>query len=174
MIRNVHSGSGSRIRILIFFTHPGSRIQGSKRHRIPDPDSQHCISRESHLFSFSMDREGYRPRLFMTRELQPALIPQQAPLRPRPSPPSIFVVVTRTPTPHNFFSWRPFLLSGAGGRGGRGGGSGRSNADRRASSFCHLHMAFFLLFLKRLLSFLAPLVAPLLGREGMLESCFDS
>jgi hypothetical protein len=23
-------------------THPGSRIQGSKRHRIPDPDPQHC------------------------------------------------------------------------------------------------------------------------------------
>jgi hypothetical protein len=31
----LRSGSG-------FFTHPGSRIQGSKRHRIPDP--QHCIS----------------------------------------------------------------------------------------------------------------------------------
>ncbi len=28
----------SRIRILIFFTHPGSRIQGSERHRIQDPD----------------------------------------------------------------------------------------------------------------------------------------
>ncbi len=31
-----------------FFTHPGSRIQGSKRHRILDPDSQHwyflCVS----------------------------------------------------------------------------------------------------------------------------------
>jgi hypothetical protein len=26
---------------LDFFIHPGSRIQGSKRHRIPDP--QHCI-----------------------------------------------------------------------------------------------------------------------------------
>ncbi len=41
--------SGSRIsdvypvsRILIF-TNPWSRIQGSKRHRIPDPDPQHCI-----------------------------------------------------------------------------------------------------------------------------------
>ncbi len=31
-------GSGSRIRILIFYP---SRIQGSKRHRIPDPDPQH-------------------------------------------------------------------------------------------------------------------------------------
>jgi hypothetical protein len=33
---------GSRIRIP-FFTHPGSRIQGSKRHRIPDPDPQHWV-----------------------------------------------------------------------------------------------------------------------------------
>ncbi len=32
-------GSGSRIQILIFYL---SRIQGSKRHRIPDPDPQHC------------------------------------------------------------------------------------------------------------------------------------
>ncbi len=31
-------GSGS-----CFFTHPGSRTQWSKRHRIPDPDPQHCI-----------------------------------------------------------------------------------------------------------------------------------
>jgi hypothetical protein len=31
MIRVVHPGSGFR------FTHPGSRIQGSKRHQIPDP-----------------------------------------------------------------------------------------------------------------------------------------
>jgi hypothetical protein len=38
MIRVVHPGSGS-----LLFTHPGSRIQGSKRHRIPDPDPQHCI-----------------------------------------------------------------------------------------------------------------------------------
>ncbi len=25
---------------------PGSRIQGSKRHRIPDPDPQHCKKHE--------------------------------------------------------------------------------------------------------------------------------
>ncbi len=37
MVRVVHPGSGSW-----FFTHPGSWIQGSKRHRIPDPDPQHC------------------------------------------------------------------------------------------------------------------------------------
>jgi hypothetical protein len=40
MIRVVHTGSGSPIQILIF-THPGSRIQRSKRHRIPDP--QHWL-----------------------------------------------------------------------------------------------------------------------------------
>jgi hypothetical protein len=27
-----------------FFTNPGSQIQGSKRHRIPDPDPQHLYS----------------------------------------------------------------------------------------------------------------------------------
>jgi hypothetical protein len=36
MIRDVHLGS----RILIFYL---SRIPGSKRHRIPDPDPQHCL-----------------------------------------------------------------------------------------------------------------------------------
>ncbi len=34
MIRFVHPGSG-------LFTHPGSR--GQKRHRIPDPNPQHCL-----------------------------------------------------------------------------------------------------------------------------------
>jgi hypothetical protein len=38
MIQDVHPGSGSRIRILIFYP---SRIFGSKRHRIPDPNPQH-------------------------------------------------------------------------------------------------------------------------------------
>jgi hypothetical protein len=33
-------GSSSRIRMLTF-SHPGSRIQGSKRHPIPYPDPQH-------------------------------------------------------------------------------------------------------------------------------------
>jgi hypothetical protein len=48
MIRVFHPGSGSRIWILTFYLSqilildPRSRIQGSKRHRIPDPDSQHC------------------------------------------------------------------------------------------------------------------------------------
>ncbi len=39
--RKYDPGSSYRIRILIF-TLPGSWIQGSKRHRIPDPDPQHC------------------------------------------------------------------------------------------------------------------------------------
>ncbi len=38
-LRNYDPGCSSRIRILNFYP---SRIQGSKRHRIPDPDSQHC------------------------------------------------------------------------------------------------------------------------------------
>ncbi len=33
----VHRGSGSWV-----LSHPGSRIQGSKRHRITDPEPQHC------------------------------------------------------------------------------------------------------------------------------------
>jgi hypothetical protein len=37
MIRVVHPGS--RIGLLTF-SHPGSLIQGSKRHPIPDPDPQ--------------------------------------------------------------------------------------------------------------------------------------
>ncbi len=40
MIRVVHPGS--RIRMLTF-SHPGSRIQGSKSHPITDPDPQHCL-----------------------------------------------------------------------------------------------------------------------------------
>jgi hypothetical protein len=38
MIRVANPGSGSS-----FFTHPRSRIQGSKRQRIPDPDPQHWL-----------------------------------------------------------------------------------------------------------------------------------
>ncbi len=42
MIRVVHPESGSW-----FFTHPGSRIQRSKRHRIPDPDPHtHIVTRK--------------------------------------------------------------------------------------------------------------------------------
>jgi hypothetical protein len=40
MIRVVHRGPGS-----LFFTHHGSRIQGSKRHRILDPKSASLITR---------------------------------------------------------------------------------------------------------------------------------
>ncbi len=54
--RKYDPGCSCRIRI---FTHPGSRIQGSKRHRIPDPGSgsetlpegidNNCMSRERRI-----------------------------------------------------------------------------------------------------------------------------
>ncbi len=44
MIRDVHPGSGSWI-----FTHTGSWIQGSKMHRIPDP--QHCVPEWNPLYT---------------------------------------------------------------------------------------------------------------------------
>ncbi len=40
-------GLGSGIREK---TYSGSRIQGSKRHRIPDPDPQHCKNQEENYF----------------------------------------------------------------------------------------------------------------------------
>jgi hypothetical protein len=46
MIRVVHPGSASRIRIL-FFYQSQARNQGSKRNRIPDPDPQHCLKYQS-------------------------------------------------------------------------------------------------------------------------------
>jgi len=48
MIRVVHPGS--RIRILTF-SHPGSRIQGSKRHPIPDPGSA-TLENNQKIFTF--------------------------------------------------------------------------------------------------------------------------
>jgi hypothetical protein len=41
MIRDVHPESGD----LDLLPIPGSRIQGPKRQRIPDPDQQHCYIR---------------------------------------------------------------------------------------------------------------------------------
>ncbi len=46
MIRDVHPGFGSW-----FFTHTGSWIQGSKMHRIPDPDPQHCVPEWNPLYT---------------------------------------------------------------------------------------------------------------------------
>ncbi len=37
--------------VLDFFTHPGSRIQGSKRHRLPDQDPQHCLTWSSYPYT---------------------------------------------------------------------------------------------------------------------------
>ncbi len=36
---------------MIRVVHPGSRIQGSKRHRIPDPDPQHSNTEDSTNFT---------------------------------------------------------------------------------------------------------------------------
>jgi hypothetical protein len=47
MIRVVHPGSRSRIRILTFYP---SRIQGLKGHRIPDLDPQRCRNELRTLF----------------------------------------------------------------------------------------------------------------------------
>jgi hypothetical protein len=47
MIRDVHPGSLIRI-----FSHPGSWIQGSKKHRIPYLDPQHCA--EDYLVFFAL------------------------------------------------------------------------------------------------------------------------
>jgi hypothetical protein len=47
MIRIVHSGSGSSL-----YTHPGSRIQGSKG--IPDPDPQHWLGHKKKIAKFLM------------------------------------------------------------------------------------------------------------------------
>ncbi len=48
MIRSVHPGFWIRI-----FLHPGSRIQGLKKHLIPDPDPQHWY--DVHLCSILAD-----------------------------------------------------------------------------------------------------------------------
>jgi hypothetical protein len=32
-------------------TYSGSRIQGSKRHRIPDPDPQHCLGETKMIYN---------------------------------------------------------------------------------------------------------------------------
>ena len=56
--RKYDPGCSSRIRILIFYP---SRIQGSKRHRIPDPDPQHCYQHRSTavLTQMNLTRTGF-------------------------------------------------------------------------------------------------------------------
>ncbi len=49
--RRYDPGCSSRIRMLTFYP-PGSRIQGSKRHRIPDPDPQHWVLLKASFFVF--------------------------------------------------------------------------------------------------------------------------
>ncbi len=63
MIWAVHPGS--RIRMLTF-SHPGSRIQGAKRHQIPDPDPQHCKGGEKRrplMLVVSIEDGGFFPIL---------------------------------------------------------------------------------------------------------------
>ncbi len=63
MIRVVHPGSGSW-----FFTHPVSRIQGPKRHRIPDPDPfyNRTYKKKFMIDNFLLNK-GYLFRLLMLR-----------------------------------------------------------------------------------------------------------
>ncbi len=66
MIRDAHPGSGSW-----FFTLPGSRIQGSKRHRIPDPDPQHCFERCFTARKEARTWNGYLPHTYWRILLNP-------------------------------------------------------------------------------------------------------
>jgi hypothetical protein len=63
-IRVVHPGSGSG-----FFTHSGSRLQGSKRHRIPDPDPQHCLPNCFTGIQYRVSVERDHERNFMANNL---------------------------------------------------------------------------------------------------------
>ncbi len=48
-------------------TYSGSRIQGSKRHRIPDPDPQHCYCRIPCLQKALREKRNNLPRLGIVR-----------------------------------------------------------------------------------------------------------
>ncbi len=97
MIRIVHPGSGCWLS-----THPGSRIQGSKRHRIPDP--QHCLSARSHPLGW-----------LIVQDLQPSSLTMMSTL----CPPEDLVTPPRSPlTPSPGFSLLPSIESGGGGLGG--------------------------------------------------------
>ncbi len=77
MIQVVHPGSGSWIRILIF-THLGSRIQGSKRHRIPDPDPQHLFQmRRFQLGDDAVDLQAIYDRIWEAKCRTDHLTPHQ-------------------------------------------------------------------------------------------------
>jgi hypothetical protein len=70
MSRVVHPGS--KIRILIFYP---SRIQGSKRHRIPDPDPQHWLKLGTNRFFIPvlLFRNNFVPSPEPTIEIIPDL-----------------------------------------------------------------------------------------------------
>jgi hypothetical protein len=58
------------IRVLI----PGSRIQGSKRHRIPDPDPQHCFG---DLFTILTERSMQDIKVERSRVIFTAIVIQE-------------------------------------------------------------------------------------------------
>ncbi len=60
MIWDVHPGSGSW-----FFTHPGSRIQRSKRHRICNTDLYHNVGTVPVQFWFLNNYKGLRTTIIM-------------------------------------------------------------------------------------------------------------
>jgi hypothetical protein len=66
MIRVVYPGS--RIRMLTF-SHPGSRIQGSKRHPIPDPGSGSATLAVTYLIINNQRHHGGK-ELYQQRQLQ--------------------------------------------------------------------------------------------------------
>jgi hypothetical protein len=67
MIQDVHPGSdpGSGI-FVIYRTHPGSRIRGSKRHRVSDPDTQHGfqVAQQTGHFEHVERRHTFPLRLY--------------------------------------------------------------------------------------------------------------
>jgi hypothetical protein len=73
--RKYDPGCSSRIRMLTFYPSrirdPGSRIQGSKMHRIPDPDPQQCFQQQKILISASLcgqlARRALSPHPFTSR-----------------------------------------------------------------------------------------------------------
>jgi hypothetical protein len=66
MIQVVHPGSGSRIRILIFYP---SRIQGSKSHWIPDLGKRHRIPDPQHWLIVCVREEEKEPTYLISMDM---------------------------------------------------------------------------------------------------------
>jgi hypothetical protein len=65
MIQDVHPGSDPGSGYLLF-THPGSRIRGSKRHQVSDPDPQHWfqVAQQTGHFEHVERRHTFPLRLY--------------------------------------------------------------------------------------------------------------